>query len=78
MSSLICHAVTYVLNCCWCHCCCHQVILEEAFPDLVEAGSGVDVRTAIEAPGNLQQVRQHIMCSALCGLAGGNRSVQMR
>ncbi|WIA22113.1 hypothetical protein OEZ85_004454 [Tetradesmus obliquus] len=33
-----------------------QVILEEAFPDLVEAGSGVDVRTAIEAPGNLQQL----------------------
>jgi len=33
-----------------------QVILEEAFPDLVEAGTGVDVRTAIEQPGNLQQV----------------------
>ena len=51
----------HVSNCQRCCCCCCQVILEEAFPDLVEAGSGVDVRTAIEAPGNLQQVRQRMV-----------------
>lgn len=32
------------------------MILEETFPDLAEAGTGLDARTAIEAPDQLLKV----------------------
>jgi len=33
-----------------------QIVLDEAFPDLLEQGSSADVRTAIEQPNNLLAV----------------------
>lgn len=42
--------------------CCHgfvvllQIVLDEAFPDLMEQGSSADVRTAMEQPNNLLAV----------------------
>lgn len=42
----------------------HQIILDEAFPDLAEQGATPDVRIALESPNNLLQLDLYAVAEA--------------